>query len=54
MCEHLVCLQLKFFLPFPTPAGKPTFMMIINQMMDILWQTAAAVANGTARTASTN
>ena len=54
MCEHLVCLQLKFFLPFPNPAGKPTFMMIINQMMDILWQTAAAVANGTTRTASTN
>ena len=51
MCEHLVCLQLKNFSPFPNPAGKPTFMMIINQMMDILWQTAASVANETIRSA---
>ena len=27
--------------------GKPAFIMILNWMMDILWQTAAAVANGT-------
>ena len=27
--------------------GKPTFMMILNRMMDILWQTASAVTNGT-------
>ena len=51
MCEHLVCLQLKTFLPFLNPAGKPTFMIIINQMMDILWQTAASVANETIRSA---
>ena len=29
--------------------GKPTFMMILNQIMDFLWQTAAAVASGTAK-----
>ena len=33
--------------------GKPTFMMILNQMMDILWQTEATVANGTTRSAWT-
>ena len=33
--------------------GKPTFMMILNRMMDILWQTAAAVANGTTTSACT-
>ena len=53
MCEHLVCLQLKTFSPFLNPAGKPTFMIIINQMMDILWQTAASVANETIRSAWT-
>ena len=31
--------------------GKPTFMMILNRMMDVLWQTAAAVANGTTTSA---
>ena len=31
--------------------GKPTFMIILNRMMDILWQTTAAVANGTTRRA---
>ena len=29
--------------------GKPTFTMILNQMMDTLWQTAAVVANSTTR-----
>lgn len=32
------------------PAEKPAFMMILHQMTDILWQTAAA-ANGTTRKA---
>ena len=32
---------------------KPTFMMILNWVMDILWQTMAAVANGTTTSAST-
>ena len=27
--------------------GKPTLMMILNQMMDVLRETPAAVANGT-------
>ena len=34
--------------------GKPTFMIILNRMIDILWQTAAAVANGTTRRAWTS
>ena len=33
--------------------GKPTFMMILNQMMDILWQTAVIVASGITRSAHT-
>ena len=32
---------------------KPTFMIILNRMMDILWQTPAAVADGTTRRAWT-
>ena len=44
MCELLVCLQLKKISPIPNPARTPTFMITINQMMDILWQTAAFVA----------
>ena len=34
------------FLVHSVSVGKPTFMMILNQMMNILWQTAAVVANG--------
>ena len=49
MCELLVCLQLKNFLPFTNPTRKPTFMITINQMMNILWQTAASVVNETTR-----
>ena len=30
---------------------EPTFMMISNRMMDIFWQTAAAVATGTTTSA---
>ena len=41
------------FLIYILSVGKPTFMMILNQMMDILWQTATAVANGTTRSAWT-
>ena len=33
--------------------GKAIFMMILSQVMDILWQTAAAGANGTIRSAWT-
>ena len=32
-------------------AGKPPFIMILNQMMDFLRQTAAAVTNGTTESA---
>ena len=32
---------------------KPTFMIILNQMMDMLWQTTAAAANGTRTSART-
>ena len=31
--------------------GKLTFMMVLNRMMHILWQTAEAVANGTTTSA---
>ena len=51
MCELLVCLQLKKISPIPNPAKTPTFMITINQMMDILWQTAASVANETTKSA---
>ena len=33
--------------------GEPTFIMILNRMMDIFWQTAAPVANGTTTSALT-
>ena len=64
MCKQLLdCLQLGKCSPFSKinkrfyrcrsiPLFLPTFMMILNQMMDILWQTAAAVANGIKRSAS--
>ena len=67
MRDHiLVCLQLQKFSPFPKTNKRvyrcrsvflffdmywPTFMMMLNQTTDILWQTATAVANGTARSA---
>ena len=33
------------------PVQKPTFIMILNRMIYILWQTAASVANGTTTSA---
>ena len=40
-----------FFFMYIVSAGKPPFIMILNQMMDFLRQTAAAVANGTTESA---
>ena len=39
------------FLTCIVPAEKPTFMMMLNQTTDILWQAATAVTNGTTRRA---
>ena len=39
------------FLMCTVSAEKPTFIMMLNQTTDILWQTATAVANGTTRSA---
>ena len=33
--------------------GEPTFIMILNQIVDIFWQTAAPVTNGTTTSART-
>ena len=33
--------------------GEPTFIMILNRMVDIFWQTAAPVTNGTTTSAWT-
>ena len=41
------CRSTPLFFMYILSVGKPTFMMISNQMMDILWQTAASVANET-------
>ena len=35
-----LCRSILLFFIYIIPAGKPTFMIILNQMMDILWQTA--------------
>ena len=44
------CCNLFFcFFVYIVSVGKPTFMMILYQMMDILWQTAVSVANSTTR-----
>ena len=51
MCELLVCLQLKKISPIPNSARTPTSMITINQMVEILWQTAAFVANETTKSA---
>ena len=47
-----VDLFLCFFFFFVSVVN-PTFTMILNQMMDILWQTAAAVSNSATRRAWT-
>ena len=47
------CRSIPLFFMYILSVGKPTFMMILNQMMDILWQTAASVANETTRSAWT-
>ena len=41
------------FLMYIVSVTKPTFMMILNQMIDLLWQTAVAVLNSTTRRAWT-
>ena len=41
------------FLMYIVSVVNPTFTMILNQMMDILWQTAAAVSNSATRRAWT-
>ena len=45
------CGSIPLFFMYIVSVGKPTFMMILNQMMDTLWQTAAPVTNGTTRSA---
>ena len=45
------CRSIPLFFMYILSVRKPTFMMISNQMMDILWQTAASVANETTRSA---
>ena len=51
--EFVVVVLFLCFLIYILSVGKPTFMMILNQMVDILWQAAAAAANGTTRSAWT-
>ena len=45
------CRSIPLFLIYTASVGKLTFMVILNQMMNISWQVAAAVAKGTTTSA---